>query len=75
MELMIKKIGVIVIFLAVCNIICPIEYYVLQQIFGSIFFYVGFSIYMLICMTQGWFMGTLVGYTFDELDKLENNND
>jgi hypothetical protein len=75
MNLITKKIGVIVIFLAVCHIICPIEYYILLQIFGSNFFYVGFIVYMLISFIQGWFMGTLIGHIFLELDRLENNND
>jgi hypothetical protein len=72
MDLLIKKIGVFAIFIAVCCIICPIEYFILQQIFGSIFFYVGFPIYILICLSQGWVFGTIIGYAFLELDRLDD---
>jgi hypothetical protein len=72
MDLLIKKIGVFAIFVAVCCIICPIEYFILQQIFGSIFFYVGYPIYILICLSQGWFLGNIAWYTCLELDRLEN---
>lgn len=72
MDLLIKKIGVFAIFVAVCCIICPLEYFILQQIFGSIFFYVGYPIYILVCICQGLLFGNIAGYTFLELDRLEN---
>lgn len=72
MNLVIKKIGVIGIILFVISILCPVEYYVLKSIFQEFFFYIGFPIYILICILQGWFMGTILGYTFLELDRLES---
>lgn len=71
MDLLIQKIGVVAIFVAVCCIICPLEYFILQQIFGSIFFYVGYPVYILICLSQGWLFGTIAGYTYSELDRLD----
>lgn len=72
MDLLIKKIGVVAIFVAVYCIICPLEYFILQQIFGSIFFYVGYPVYILICLSQGWLFGNIAGYACLELDRLEN---
>lgn len=73
MDVLIQKIGVFIISIAVVVcVLCPIEYIILRQIFGSIFFYVGFPIYILICISQGWFIGTAIGHTFLELDRLEN---
>lgn len=72
MNLVIKKIGVIGIVLLVISIICPVEYYVLKSIFQEFFFYIGFPIFILICIIQGLFMGTVLGYTFLVLDRLES---
>lgn len=57
MKNLMKKIGILLLVLLGIIILCSIEGYILQVIFGNSFNTFGYPLYIFICFVQGWFIG------------------